>query len=302
MLRAASALLLLALAAPACRPPAGADEEYRAAVEKARAARVAELTAEDGWLSLVARHLLAPGENVVGSDPAAAISLDAPGIPLRACSFDLRDDGKVALRAEPKAPVAVNGGPPTTKPLVPEDEGKADVVTVGRVRMTLFRKDGRLLVRARDPESARRRSFRGLAYFPLAPAWRVEATFEPYGTPREVEIPSSRGPAQKAPAPGLARFTAAGLEMTLEPILDGPDDGTLFFVFADATSGVDTYGGGRFLRVPRPKEGGGRIVLDFNLAESPPCALTPFASCPLAIERNTLPVRVEAGEKAPAGH
>ena len=168
--------------------------------------------------------------------------------------------------------------------------------------LTLFRKDGRLLVRARDARSARRRDFAGLAYFPLAPAWRVEADFEPYRAPREVELPSSRGPAQKAPAAGVARFSAAGIEMSLEPILDGPDDGTLFFVFADATSGVDTYGGGRFLRVPRPKAGGGKVVLDFNLAENPPCALTPYASCPLATERNTLPVRVEAGEKAPAGH
>ena len=299
---AAPVLLLLALAATSCRPGDAGSAAYRAGVEKARAARLAELTADDGWLSLVARHLLSPGENVVGSDPSAAISLDAPGIPARACAFVLRDDGSVVLRAEPGAPVAVDGAPPTGAALVAEDEGKPDVVTVGRVRLTLFRKDGRLLVRARDPESPRRRDFRGLAYFPLSPAWRVEATFEPYGSPREVELPSSRGPSQKAPAPGLARFRAAGLEMTLEPILDGPDDGTLFFVFADATSAVDTYGGGRFLRVPRPNGGAGKIVLDFNLAENPPCALTPYASCPLALERNTLPVRVEAGEKAPPTH
>lgn len=278
------------------------DGAYRAGIERARAARLAELTAEDGWLSLVARHLLARGENTVGSDPAAAISLDAPGIPARACSFVLRDDGRVVLRAEPGAPVSVNGAPPTGAPLVSEDEGTPDVVAVARVRLTLFRKDGRLLVRARDPESARRRDFHDLAYFPLSAAWRLEADFEPYGSPREVELPSSRGPSQKAPAAGLARFRAAGLDLTLEPILDGSDDGTLFFVFADASSGVDTYGGGRFLRVPRPKGGRGKIVLDFNLAENPPCALTPYASCPLALERNTLPVRVEAGEKAPASH
>jgi len=302
MRRAAPALLLLAVGAPACRPPDAAGDAYRESVEKARAERLAALTAEDGWLSLVARHLLAPGENVVGSDPAAAISLDAPGIPARACSFDLRDDGAVVLRAEPGAPVAVNGKPPAAAPLVVEDEGTPDVVTVGRVRLTVFRKDGRLLVRARDPQSARRRDFKGLAFFPLAPAWRVEATWEPYGAPREVELPSSRGPAQKAAAPGLVRFRAAGLEMTLEPVLDEPDAETLFFVFADATTGVETYGGGRFLRVPRPRGPGERVVLDFNLAENPPCALTPFASCPLATERNTLPVRVEAGEKAPAGH
>lgn len=302
MRRAAPALVLLALGAAACRPRDAAGDAHRAAVEKARAERLAALTAEDGWLSLVARHLLAPGENVVGSDPAAAISLDAPGIPARACSFDLRDDGTVVLRAEPGAPVAVNGRPPAAAPLVVEDEGTPDVVTVGPVRLTVFRKDGRLLVRARDPQSARRLGFQGLAYFPIAPGWRVEATWEPYAAPKEVELPSSRGPTQKAAVPGLVRFRAAGLEMTLEPVLEDPDGETLFFVFADATTGVDTYGGGRFLRVSRPRHRGEKVVLDFNLAENPPCALTPFASCPLAVERNTLPVRVEAGEKARSGH
>ena len=82
-----------------------------------------ELTSEDGWLSLVAREFLAPGENVVGSDPSATLVLEAPGIPARACAFDLRPDGTVVLRAGAGAPVAVNGAPPTAAPLVPKATG-----------------------------------------------------------------------------------------------------------------------------------------------------------------------------------
>ena len=301
--RRAAPALLLALATLACRRPAAVDPAYLATIETARAQRLAELTAEDGWLSLVAREFLEPGENVVGSDPAAAMTLEAPGIPAKACVFDLRPDGTVILRAEAGAPVAVNGAPPTEAPLVPEGEGKRhDVVTVGRVRISLFEKDGRFAVRARDPESPRRSAFTGLAYFPVDPAYRVEGSYEPYEAPRDVDVPSSRGPARKALAPGVVRFTLAGGEYRLEPSVESPGDDTLFFVSFDATAPRETYGGGRFLHGKRPEAGESKVVLDFNLAENPPCSLTPFASCPLALPKNTLPVRIEAGEKTPGDH
>jgi len=43
----------------------------------------------------------------------------------------------------------------------------------------------------------------------------------------------------------------------------------------------------------------GVVELDFNRAESPPCAFTAFATCPLPPEENAPPVRVEAGEFDP---
>lgn len=297
--RALPALVLLLVS---CRRPPAVDPAYAARIDAARAARHAALTADDGWLTLVARTELAPGRNTVGSDPASAVSLDGPGIPPRACTLVLRPDGSVVLDAEPGAPVAVNGAPPTSAPLVPEGASGHDVVTVGRVRLTVFSKDGRVLARARDPESPRRTEFRGLEHFPLDPAYRVEGRWEPYPEPREVAVPSSQGPPRTALAPGLVRFRLGGEELTLEPTVESREDDTLFFVFADATSAAESYGGGRFLSVPRPSPGVDRVVLDFNLAETPPCSLTPYASCPMALPRNTLPVRVEAGEKAPAAH
>ena len=298
MRRAAAVLPLLALHLACNRPPA-ADPDYVREIEAARAARHAELTTEDGWLTIVAREPLLPGENTFGSDPSSKIVLEGTAIPPRAGAFVVGEDGGVVLRAEPGAPVTVNGAAPTGAPLVPEGDAKADVVNVGRVRLAYFRKDGAPYVRARDPESARLRGFRVLSHFPIDPAYRVEGRWEPYDAPRNVEMRSSRGPARTALAPGLVRFTLGGRELSLEPTVESPDDATLFFVFADATSGSESYGGGRFLSVPRPTAGGDRVVLDFNLAETPPCSLTPFASCPMALPRNTLPIRVEAGEKAP---
>jgi uncharacterized protein (DUF1684 family) len=303
MRRAALVLLpLLVLANSACRKPPAADPGYAAEIGAARALRETRLASENGWLTLVALHWLTPGENVVGTDPAAPIALEAPGIPAKACAFDLRPDGSVTLRAEAGAPVAVNGAPPTDAPLASDRTGKPDVVTVGRIRLTLIERAGRLAVRARDPESPRRTGFAGLDYFPVDPALRLEGTFEPYEAPVEVEIPSAQGPPQKAVAPGLVRFTVSGKELALEPTVESGTDETFFFVFSDATAGAETYGAGRFLFAPRPGAGETRVLLDFNLAQNPPCAFTPYATCPLPLPKNVLPVEIEAGEKVPAGH
>jgi uncharacterized protein len=80
--------------------------------------------------------------------------------------------------------------------------------------------------------------------------------------------------------------------VSLEPTVDG--DG-LFFVFKDATAPRETYGAGRFLSAPAPKDG--KVILDFNRAYNPPCAFSAFATCPLPTPENVLRVRIEAGEK-----
>ena len=68
----------------------------------------------------------------------------------------------------------------------------------------------------------------------------------------------------------------------------------------DRTNGRETFGGGRYLYV-KPPGPDGLVVLDFNKAYNPPCAFTPYATCPLPPAQNRLPFRIEAGEKKYAG-
>ena len=103
-------------------------------------------------------------------------------------------------------------------------------------------------------------------------------------------------------APGLVRFRVDATDCALEPFVGSPADRTFFFVFRDATAGVETYGAGRFLDASAPGPDSRTVVLDFNRATNPPCAFTPYATCPLPPPRNVLQVRIAAGEKAPAGH
>lgn len=83
-------------------------------------------------------------------------------------------------------------------------------------------------------------------------------------------------------------------EYRLQPLLQEDGQG-LFFLFVDRTSGKESYGGARYLYTALPRDG--RVVLDFNLAENPPCALTPHVVCPIAPPENRLDVAVNAGEK-----
>ena len=96
-------------------------------------------------------------------------------------------------------------------------------------------------------------------------------------------------------APGILRFTIKGTEHTLEPYLSGPENEQYFLIFRDGTSAVTTYGAGRYLYAAAAGEDG-TTVLDFNLAYNPPCAFTPYATCPLPPPQNWLQASIEAGE------
>src|SRR5690625_5006067 len=67
-------------------------------------------------------------------------------------------------------------------------------------------------------------------------------------------------------------------------------------MFADSTNRVDTYEAGRYLYIDH-EDADGRVLLDFNKSYNPPCAFTPYATCPFPPEQNYLPLSVTSGEK-----
>jgi uncharacterized protein len=115
-----------------------------------------------------------------------------------------------------------------------------------------------------------------------------------------LKIPTKIGTTLNLPSPGVAEFTLDGKKLRLEPVLEDPHDTTLFFILRDTTSKTATYPGGRFLRTGFPDHGlnkPGTLVIDFNQLYNPPCAYTPYATCPLPPDQNRLPVAIEAGEQ-----
>ncbi len=296
--RAVAALSLPAvLLASACtRKAPVVDPAYRAEIETWRAARVAALTAPDGWLSLSGLYWLKPGANRFGSDPGNEIVLPGAGSPAVAGVIDLRPDGAAVLEPGSGAAVTVGGSAAGTRALRSDRDGNPDVVALGTYRFYVIDRAGTLGVRVKNIASPARLHFKGIECFPLDPAYRVTGTFQPYAVPREVKVATHQGPSQTMLAPGLVRFSLGGQALALEPFISSPGDRTFFFVFRDATSDRETYGAGRFLDADAPPPGEHTVVLDFNKATNPPCAFTPFATCPLPPPGNELPVRIAAGE------
>ncbi len=257
-----------------------------------RAARVQRLTAPDGWLSLIGLHFLAAGDNTVGSAPDNQVVLAAG--PARLGNVAVDANGSARLQVTPGVEVRLNGAPVLSAELGDGRTGRSVTVTCGTVSLFAIERGGRLALRVRDTESKRRQEFVGIEYFPTDPTWRIEAAWEPYARPREVPIKNILGQESKALVLGRAVFTRDGHTIGLLPLQESPDD-PLFFVISDLTSGEETYGAARFVYADPPRDG--RVVLDFNRAINPPCAFTPFATCPLPPQENAMPIAVRAGEK-----
>ena len=150
-----------------------------------------------------------------------------------------------------------------------------------------------------------RAAYAGPHLYPYDPAWRLTATVEP-APPLSLDVATSTGEVMALRRFGRVSFTAAGTSMTLDVYWLTGYGGGLFLPFADATSGTETYGAGRYL-VDTVKgadlgQDQDRLVLDFNFAYFPSCAYDPRWTCPLAPPANRLPAPVRAGERlSPAG-
>jgi len=297
---AAAVLALMPLANGAAPVAAPGDElaAERKSIEAWRATRAHNLTSESGWLTLVGLFWLKPGENTFGRLATNTLALDNPPLPDRAGSF-LLEDHRVRFTAASGSRITHDGAAVDTLELLPDSAANPTELACGSLRFFVIERAGNLGVRVRDLNNPRRLNFRGLEYFPVSTDWVLEARFEPYPPEHRLKIVNILGMEEELESPGALVFSKDGREWRLDAVLEARGDSELFVMFADVTSGHETYGGGRFLYVPLPA--GGRVRLDFNRAYNPPCALNDFATCPLPPAQNRLKLRVAAGEKKYAG-
>jgi uncharacterized protein len=247
-------------------------------IEAYRRARNARLRAPDGWLSLVGRWVLEPGDTDLGVGVANL------------------DHGRVKITLRPGLTGTCDERTVQEHTWNPEDDGPGPLLFVDGVRYELLRQRELIAIRARDPESPARAAFTGLPCYAPDERFVVRARLEPAREPRTITLSTSAGGQVQYASPGTLRFSLEGREHHLDPCLESPGATRYFILFTDATNADETYGGGRFVYAPLADAEKG-VRLDFNEAYNPPCAITPFASCPLAPAQNRLSVRIEAGEK-----
>jgi uncharacterized protein len=274
-------LLLVAILAAATvwavdtKPKSPDPASYRKEIEAWRKERADSLKEEDGWLTLVGLYWLKPGENRFGSDPANPVILPqgkAPGV----AGGLVLEGNAVTLRVEPGVAITADGH--EVKPGMPvktDAGGKPTILELGSLKFYVIQRGDRLGVRIKDRQSPTLAHFKGLDNYPIQPAWRVVARFEPYKD-KKIPIANIVGLVQDTPSPGAVVFDWQGKTYRLDALQGSPE-------------------GGLFLDTDPPQDG--KVVVDFNTAYNPPCAFTAFATCPLPPPQNKLSIAVEAGEK-----
>ena len=237
--------------------------DYTASIQKWRVEREAKLKAPDGWLSLTGLTWLKPGENLVTG-------------------------GVVILKGDRVTFRPAKGS--ETKPIQADSE---EFVSVNGTKLFVIHRGQRYGIRVKDNQSQYRKTFSKLDWYPVDPSWRVTAKYIPFAEPRKKLFDSQTGDKQEMTIPGVVEFTRAGKTFRVSPILE---EGELFFVFRDTTAGRTTYPAARFLYAKAPAKAG-PVEVDFNKAYNPPCAFTPYATCPLPPRENRLDIPVEAGRE-----
>lgn len=286
-----------AAADEAARAEQAARQAYEREIRDWRATRQERLLRPDGWLSLVGLHWITPGTTFVGSakENGTRLSLGPDQLGM----LTLEKNGSARLRLAEGAEVLVDGEPAEGEvALVSDADGKPTVVAFNRgdASFVLIERSGRHALRVRNAMARTRTSFPGIDYFEINPDFRFEARFEAHPPGKTIDIVNMLGMVEPMANPGRVVFEKDGVSHSLEALDEG--DGQLFFVFADRTSGHETYAASRMLyAAPAGKDG--TTVLDFNRAYNPPCAFTPYSTCPMPPPENRLDLRIEAGEKKP---
>lgn len=286
-----------------CKPRQDSLDEETQRVAAWRQQRLANLTSENGWLTLAGLYWLKQGSNSFGRDGSNDVALDHPAIPDKAGMFELHGT-EVRFTAAPGSGVTLHGLPADRKTesikLATDVAGEPTVLALGPLRFYAIERAGKFGVRIRDIDHPARNAFAGLDYFPVSIDWRIHAHYEPYLPSRHIAILNVLGMTEQMESPGALVFEKDDQIWRLDTILESPTDTELFVMFTDATSGRESYGAGRYLYVPIPT--GERVWLDFNQAYNPPCAFSDFATCPLPPRQNRLSLAITAGERKYTRH
>lgn len=142
-----------------------------------------------------------------------------------------------------------------------------------------------------------KRSFTKLTFYDINPSYKVKARLLPIENKKVREVPLTDGSKQRYIEHSFAEFELGGKtnKLLLLQAMDEADKRNFFLAFADETSAVETYGGGRYLNVRQ--DGKNSITLDFNLAYNPYCAYNPDYACPIPPKENLMDIPIPVGEK-----
>lgn len=291
-----SSLLILICACKRPAPLIANEAAYIESIEQWQHDRLEGLKAKDGWLNLAGIYWLKKGEQSFGSDPSNDIVF-----PEKADAFigtiTLNDD-VAHIKVKDEAELYYENERVGELDLSYNSSGKPSYITHGDLAWYIMKRHKSLAIRLRDYKNPAIEALDHIPSYAIDPDYVVEATLQPFDGPRTITVNTPfQDYTQDYQCPGELHFKIKGEKLKLLPFTSGEG---YFIIISDETSALDTYGGGRFMYTY--PDSTGRIILDFNKAYNPPCAVTPFAACPMPPPENHLGVKIEAGEKTLEGH
>jgi uncharacterized protein len=255
--------------------------------------RVESLKSESGWLTLAGLFWLKEGVNTFGGNRSNDVDFPIDKAPDKMGSFKL-NNGEVSIKIRPGIEVLLDKEPVSEMLMKDDSQDGTTILQYKTLSWYIIKRGERFGVRLKDSTAKTRTEFEKIDRFPVDSTFRVSATFQPYESPKKINVPTAAGETEEL-SPGLLEFQIGPHKLSLEP-LGTIDSDRFFIIFGDETSGKETYGGGRFLYIENPGKAG-ETVIDFNKAYNPPCVFTPYATCPLPPDQNRLAIKITAGEK-----
>ena len=267
------------------------DRAYFEFVENWHRNRLEALQSDRGWLRLAGLYWLSEGEQSFGSGRHARVRFPEGSIPEMAGIFEVRED-TVYIRVVANIDIRDDRGRQMRDHIISTPAMNREL-TYRTLTWFVVRREDRVGIRLYDDNSPHLRHFEGIDRYDVDRNWRIKAVFTPKETGATMLIENVLGQMVEWDVAGILRFGVDGREVEIVALGTGD---RLFIPFADATSGTETYPGGRFVYIDRPAPGEPAIV-DFNVSYNPPCALNPHTTCPLPPPQNRMPFPIRAGEK-----
>jgi uncharacterized protein (DUF1684 family) len=267
-------------------------EEYESSIKSWQENRVIGL--KKNWLSLAGLFELQEGENSFGADDTNDFVFPNPKTPDYIGTFFMKD-GNVTIKINPGVEVTYKDEIIEEMTLLNDQSGSPTILQLGSLTWYIIKRVDKVYVRLRDSENPDIEKLTRIDNYPLDTIWRMTAQYEPHMAPKIIETTTTSGDPSRISSSGAVGFRINGQYYRLDVWALG-DSGRFQTIFADETSGLETYGAGRFIVVEKSEKTGGYII-DFNKAYNPPCAFTEFATCPIPPPQNRLPLKITAGEK-----
>ena len=281
-------LLCLTLIRPNVQGQTAAS--YTASIKHFDSLRFKALTDKNGWLNLAGLYWLKPGNNTFGSATTNALVFKHKNMPAILGKFKVAET-RVSFEFDKGVSKFPNDY--SEEVVLFDATSKTDTsIQFNQFVWSIIIREDKIGVRFRDLKNPALMAFMGNKRFAIDEKWNLQAKLLP-PNPSGLFITNVLGQTTAQDYAGKISFEYQGKNYVLDAISEGPGD--LFVVFGDPTNGVNTYHTGRFMYVPRPDKNGNTFI-DFNKAFNPPCAYTPYATCPIPPQQNILPFKVTAGE------